>query len=88
MRTKGCGFALAVHEDFYLYGCWQASARQAEGFMSGSCEQVPHREAAVHRLVLWAGALSMAGAISDLLKYTSGGPISVNNYPQIPPTSQ
>src|SRR5450830_898202 len=56
-------FVLAVQGDFYLTGCWQASARQTEGDKSGSGGQVTHRAAAVHRLVLWAGALSTAGAI-------------------------
>jgi len=52
----------AVQPDFYLNGCWQAQARQAEGTKPGSGGQVTHRAAAVHRLVLCAGDLSTAGA--------------------------
>jgi hypothetical protein len=57
----------AVHGDFYLNGCWQASARQAEGAKSGSGGQVTHRVAAVHRLALWAGGCAPSmGAILEV----------------------
>ncbi len=44
-------------------------------------------QAAVHRLVLWAGALSTAGGLPDLLKIQVVIPKIFKNYPQIPRTS-
>ena len=68
IASSGRRRPLWVVGDFYLNGYWQATARQAVGFKSGSGGQVTYRAAAVHRLVLWAGGLSTAGGLPDLLK--------------------
>ena len=47
-------------------GCSASAARQAVGTPPGSCGRLSHRCAApaVHRLALWSGQSSMAGAIT------------------------
>ena len=51
---------------FFLNGCLASEARQAEGARPGSGGQATHPAGAVHRLVLWAGGLSMAGGCAKI----------------------
>jgi hypothetical protein len=47
----------------FLNGCLASEARQAVGIGRGAVVKPRTPRGAVHRLVLWAGGLSTAGAV-------------------------
>ena len=71
-------------------GCSASAARQAVGTPPGSCGRLSHRCAApaVHRLALWSGQSSMAGAItyaaSTSIDEITAGSIPVSRGGSIP----